>query len=426
MALPFTSNIRSFRKDDRGGVTIIFGLMAVGLTMFAGIALDYSRINHERSRVASALDSAALAAGKALLDGRMSDADVQTMAQSYFDQNMKLAERFGKIREFSVQIDRTTSAIQVSAEVEVEMTLTRLLGIDKTVFPVTASTSFDQKDIELSMALDITGSMGSPGKLDALKLASKDLFDILMPDGGTPNKVRIALAPYSSGVNAGSYARAVTGVVAPPGNCTFEREGPNQATELAPALGRYLKAAGSAGVPNTARCPTSGEIVPLTDDKSLLRRSVEGYEAFGSTAGHLGTQWAWYMISPEWKTIFTGNNSAVDYSDTKTKKAMILMTDGLFNTIGGRNDGDSSPAATRSQQLAVEMCNSMRGKGVAVYTVGFKLDEIPNRAQRDKAAQTLLDCAGSARNYYDAANAEDLRNAFKAIADQINNLRLTN
>jgi hypothetical protein len=45
------------------------------------------------------------------------------------------------------------------------------------------------------MALDVTGSMGSAGKLDALKAAAQDLFDILLPDGGKPHKVRIALAP---------------------------------------------------------------------------------------------------------------------------------------------------------------------------------------------------------------------------------------
>jgi len=52
-----------------------------------------------------------------------------------------------------------------------------------------------QQDIDLSMALDVTGSMGSAGKLDALKAAAQDLFDILLPDGGKPHKVRIALAP---------------------------------------------------------------------------------------------------------------------------------------------------------------------------------------------------------------------------------------
>lgn len=420
-----TTNPMNFRSDERGGIGILFGISTMVITMLAGIAIDFSRVNHERTRVAASLDAAALAAGKALLDGRLSDGDVEKIARGFFNQNMAVAARFGTVKDLSVNVDRANSGVTVSANVEVPMTITRIAGFEKFEFPVSASTSFEQNDIELSLALDVTGSMAPAGKMDALKSASSDLFDILLPDGGTPNKVRIALAPYSSGVNAGTYSTAATGGLAPR-DCTFERDNSNQANEFAPTPGNYLKMAGSPGIPSNAQCPTSALIVPLTDDKSMLRNSVQSYTPGGSTAGHLGTQWAWYMISPEWKTIFTGNAMPVDYSDKKTKKAMILMTDGLFNTFGGRSEGDASAAAAKSQKLAVDMCKAMRDKGVLVYTVGFKLDEIYNVTQRQKATQTLLDCAGSSRNFFDAANGDDLREAFKAIAEQINHLRLTN
>ena len=41
-------------------------------------------------------------------------------------------------------------------------------------------------------------------------------------------------------------------------------------------------------------------MVPLSDDKAYLRRTVEGYRDGGTTAGHLGTAWGWYLVSPEW------------------------------------------------------------------------------------------------------------------------------
>jgi Flp pilus assembly protein TadG len=89
MAFPLASSIGSFRTDERSGVATMFGLMAIGLTMFAGVGIDYSRVNHERSRVAAALDSGSLAAGKALFDGSLNDADVHQRAQAFFDQNIK-------------------------------------------------------------------------------------------------------------------------------------------------------------------------------------------------------------------------------------------------------------------------------------------------------------------------------------------------
>jgi Flp pilus assembly protein TadG len=149
MAFPLVSSIGSFRTDERGGVATMFGLMAIGLTMFAGAAIDYSRVNHERSRVAAALDSASLAASKELFDGSLNDADVQRRAQAFFDQSMKVAERFGTINSLDVQIDRANSGVTITATVSLPMTLTRLGGVNDFVFPVVASTSYEQQDIEL-------------------------------------------------------------------------------------------------------------------------------------------------------------------------------------------------------------------------------------------------------------------------------------
>lgn len=418
MAFPFNSKLTSFRDDERGGIAIMFGFMAFGVTLFAGVALDYSRINHERSRVASALDSAALAAGKALLDGRLTDAEVQERARAFFEQNVKVAQRFGSVNSFEVQVDRANSGIKVDASVQVPMTLTRLIGIETFVFPVTATASFERQDIELSMALDVTGSMGG-SKIDALKVAANDLFDILMPDGGTPNKVRIALAPYSSGVNAGAYATDVTGLATVTGGCTYEREKPSQVDDSAPSTGNYLSAIGSPGIAAGAVCPTSASVVALTDDKELLRSEVRAYEAYGSTAGHLGAQWAWNLLSPNWAGIFTGANAPADYGNKNTMKAMILMTDGRFNTVAGKFDYDDSPTAQRSSKLAVEACEGARGNGVTVYTIGFQLDDA-------KATQTLKDCAGNERRFFQASTGEELRDVFKSIAEQIISLRLTN
>ncbi len=422
MAAPLTLAARTFRKDERGGVAIIFGLSAMAITMFAGVALDYSRIMHERIRVASAIDAAALAAGKAMLDGRLTDDDVKTMARAYFDQNLAGGSRFGSLESFDVQIDRSTSGIAIEADVKVEMTLTRVAGYDSVVFPVRATAMLEQQDIELSLALDVTGSMSPVGKIDALKRAGKDLVRTLLPEEGTPNKVRIALAPYSSGVNAGALASAVTGKTV--SVCTFEREGGDLASEAAPASGDYLKTKGSPGIAKNASCPGRA-VKTLSSDRDALLTEFDYYTASGSTAGHLGALWAWYMLSPSWNAVL--GSDAAPYNDGKTKKALVLMTDGLFNTIGGTNDGDSSTTAARSQQIAMEACSEMRRQGIMVYTVGFKLDEISSTTLRQRAENTLRDCSGNnPARHFDAAREADLISAFQTIAEQLNNLRLTN
>lgn len=424
MSHAITPQMSRFHTDESGAVALMFGLTAIMLAMFAALAVDLSRVQHERSRVASALDAAALAAGKAMLEGK-SVGEVRRSAQAYFERNVKVAEKFGTIIHMQVHVDPAKTGVKVEATVEVPMTLARIGGFDKFTFPVVAETTFKQQDIELSMALDVTGSMRGAGKLDALKAASNDLFDILLPNGGTAHKVRIALAPYSSGVNAGAFATTATGAPAARG-CTFERQNTGVISDATPGPGTFFSAIGSPGIDRDATCPTSSVIVPLTSDKRTLRDEVAAYSANGSTAGHLGVQWAWNMLSPDWSGIFGAGSAPVAYGDGKTRKAMVLMTDGLFNTIGGANHGDFSPNAARSQQLAKDMCAAMRTKGITIYAVGFKLDEIPDISLRNRAAQTLQECAGDPRNYFDARSATALREAFQAIGEQVNNLRLTN
>ena len=52
-----------FARDDRGSVAVIFGLMLLAFLMVAGVAIDYGRLHHTKSRLVSAADAAALVGG---------------------------------------------------------------------------------------------------------------------------------------------------------------------------------------------------------------------------------------------------------------------------------------------------------------------------------------------------------------------------
>lgn len=414
---------QSFSRNESGNITIIFGLSIIVFILAAGMGVDLARVLDTKSRMISAADAAALAAGRALQDGRLTDSDVIAAAENYFLANVANGKTpFGTVKDVAATLDRSSGAVTVSAKADVKMTLTAVAGFGTITVPVQSSAKFEQLDIELSMALDVTGSMMG-GKISSLKSATKDLVEILLPDGGTPNKVRIALAPYSSGVNAGNLASAATNGRTT--TCTYEREGTDPTGDQAPSTGNFLKSPGYGGVPAGASCPVGAKVVALTTDKSTLLGSVDAYSAGGSTAGHIGVAWASYLISPEWAGVVGSASAPVAYRDGKTVKALVLMTDGLFNTVGGVNYGDSSTQATQSQQWAKSICTGLRDHGVVVYTVGFKLNEIPNATQRTSAADTLRDCAGSDQRYFDADNGTALSDAFVAIAKQLNNLRLT-
>ena len=174
----------------------------------------------------------------------------------------------------------------------------RVAGVESFTLPKSAIAIFDQKDVEVSLQLDLTGSMGGR-KIADLKVATKNLIDILLPDNKTGQKIRVGYAPFSAGVNVGDLLKAVDGNRASPNNCTYERlTTAMEATDAGP----YAKDAFKIRADLTGavqQCPNT-PIVPMTDDKAKLKSTVDTFNAVSSTAGQLGAAWAWYLVSPNW------------------------------------------------------------------------------------------------------------------------------
>lgn len=390
-----------FAADERGVVAPIFGLMAIMLFFVAGMAIDYGRATHMRSKIAAAADGAALAAGRAMLDGRLTDDEVKTLGRKFFFENISHGGKFGDVNNVDFTLNRDQSTVTIHVDAAVPMTITKVQGFEEAAIGVDSAVNADQQDIELAMALDVTGSM-SGSKIADLRTAATDLVDILMPSGGTPNKVRIAIAPYSASVNAGVYAATVTHGASANG-CVHERGGAQAFTDAAPGPSTWL------GFTHGLYCP-SAEVIPLTDDPDALKHTISRLSAGGSTAGHIGTAWADYLISPRWAGIWPASSAPVAYNDGKTLKAVVLMTDGEFNTWYVNANGDSGVQARK-------VCAEMKKNNVTVYTIGFMS---PPEAQ-----DLLKECASSENHFFNAENGNQLRSAFIEIAQHLNNLRLT-
>lgn len=410
------SNVRkrSFAGNEEGTIAIIFALTLTVVTLMTGLAIDFGRIYHAERKLTGAIDAAALAAAKALRETSASDDRVKEVAAAFFEDNLKGGGGYANIRSLDIQVDRANNAVTINVETDVPTTFFNLAGVQAVSVPKSSVAIYDSKDIELGLQLDVTGSMAGR-KLADLKDAVGELLDIVLPDSGNPNKVRVGLAPFAAGVNAGAYAAAVSEGRATNG-CVYERRtAADQSTDIAPAGTHALKAASD--VKGADPCPGFAHILPMTTDKSLLRRTVKGWSANGSTAGHLGAAWAWYLLSPNWSAIWPAASRPAAYEDGKTMKAVILMTDGIYNTVGGVSDGDNGSTAAKSKKFAEDTCLAMRDKGITVYTIGFQAPA--------PAKDALTKCASDASKFYDAADGDQLKAAFKSIASELNNLRLS-
>ena len=185
--------------------------------------------------------------------------------------------------------------------------------------------------------------------------------------------------------------------------CVSERAGPEAFTDKTPGPFSWI---GNEAV----FCPSTS-VVPLTKNRTVLNNSIDAMLPVGPTAGHIAVAWSWYLVSPEWAGIWPASSRPLEYSDPDALKAVILMSDGEFNTEYER----ATLGASKDQ--AMNLCSQMRAKGVVVFSVAF---QAPPEAQI-----TLKDCANNESRYFEANSGEELLAAYSAIASQLSVLSLS-
>ena len=204
-------------------------------------------------------------------------------------------------------------------------------------------------------------------------------------------------------------------------SCVTERPGASHRNDHAsPSSGGFLgpfnqSASGSTNKLNYSedgKCMTAGRelpaVIPLTNQRATIEDFFRNATIGGSTPGHLGHAWAWYMLSPEWNSIWPSESRAAEYSDATVMKAAIIMTDGEYNT-------QYSSETSKDQALA--LCSGMRAAGIKVFTIGFGFT---SNAADTAAADTLKQCVNNeAGSYFLAYDGDALRQAFKDIGQQL-------
>ena len=425
----FSQTADRMARDERGTIAIITGLIFIVLCGGVAMAMDGARGYTVAHRAASALDSALLATGRRLAK-EGSNFNAQTFAQGYFDNQMQTMQSGTEAETYNpivLNVDTNAGTVSASVTATVPTTFGALLGVDQLTVSKSATVAYGNQDLELALMIDVTGSMnwsagGGLTKLEALKASVGNLTNILMKDpnaGG--GRVRVAVAPYSTSVNAGTYAAAVSNNTSND-NCVVERlTNPNN--DNAPSVSidalRSIEVANSelqSGSYGRYRCPAA-EVVALTDSKSEVVNAVNSYSASGGTAAHLGIAWAWYLISDKWNGIF-GKNAAPK-GDTATIKAVILMTDGEYNTA---YQGVTGQDLVNPYNTAAQLCQNMKADGIRIFSVGFQLPSVT-------AADSLRDCASldeaGNKQFYQPSTPDELNAVYASIATKLSSLRIS-
>lgn len=220
--------------------------------------------------------------------------------------------------------------------------------------------------------------------------------------------------------------------------CVSERQGGNAHSDRAPG-----------GAPVGLAYPSSDNpclgnvITPLTDDKKLLHDTIgsgsTGYKAVGSTAGQIGVEWGWYMLSPTFGSMFPEDSRPEAANTAQRLKVMVLMTDGEFNTpyCDGVVAGAISGSGDLNQHIrcptevnnpfdfSVKTCNAMKSQGYLIYTVGLAINDSAGGPGIDTAKEVMQGCASGPGFVYFPNNGTSLKSAFVAIGRDISQLRIS-
>lgn len=436
--------LRRFRQD-RGAVAVQFALLIVPMTVAVFGAVDVSRASGEKMRLQDALDAATLAAARspATTDEGLQAVGEKVLAADLAASKATLTSSSFRLEGSKVVATAQASMATVIASLWMDGDMT--IGAD-------AEVTRSSNNIEVALALDVTGSMAGQ-KITDLKSAAKELVDLVVQDQQSPYYTKLAIVPYAAAVNAGTYAGSLrgsytAGTCTTPGcaaykftnaqgnnktfnisTCVTERTGGDAFTDAAPGgapLGRNY--------PSTSNPCLGATIMPLSTDRTALKSKIDGLTAAGSTAGHLGLAWGWYMVSPGFASLWQTASQPAAYGSDKLLKVVVLMTDGAFNTTyckgviskdSGSGSGSSAdhincnaPNGDAFSQ-AQALCSNMKAQGVIIYTVGFDVAD-------DQAAEDIMtECATDAQHVYLPSTGAALKDAFRAIGQDISRLRIS-
>lgn len=145
--------IRQFKKDEDGGLIVLTLLLLISMLVVGGMAVDFMRFESERTKLQSVSDRAVLAAANL-----NQERDAGAVLTDFFT-----AEGYGNAIVGEPFIDKTAngSEIRLSSQIDMDTFYLRLIGMDTLTAPANASAIEGTGNVEVSLVLDISGSMGN-------------------------------------------------------------------------------------------------------------------------------------------------------------------------------------------------------------------------------------------------------------------------
>lgn len=471
------TQVRRFMRDTRANVAMIVGLSMIPITIAAGTGLDMARAMIVRSRLAEALDAAGLAVGATQ---GLSQTQMQTLAQQYFNANYTAGSSFGIPASVTVTpgtaSNGATTSVTLSTSVQMPTTLMNIVGISTMDVGYTSQIVWGQTKLWVALALDNTGSMcqsdsspnasspcsrpSSGSKIAVLKTATASLLTTLKGAAVNSGDVMVSIVPFTTAVNVGTSNKSASWLTFAPWDAAGTGDGSYQNQKTCTGSGRNQKCTTTqVWVPNDSTHSTwNGCIMDRNQDydtENTAAVTSNTNTLFPAAPGTLAQNSNWSLTCPTqmigltdvlsstgwtnlnntvtnmtaggatnqtiglawaWQTMTDGNPMNSGALPQYTSQILIILSDGLNTQDRWTGDGSDEDSGTDSRMSKV--CTNAKAGGVTIYAVFVDIGGTQGNSS------VLQNCATDSNHYFDLTSASQITTAFNEIATQITQLRV--
>jgi hypothetical protein len=342
---------RRFAQREDGTVTAFAIMMFILMVAASGIAIDVMRYETQRTQLQYTLDRAVLAAASLT-----QPYNPEGVVRDYFS----IAGIEGYRLDVRVDQGLNFRRVHAYAELETRSLFMRLFGVRVMTSPAFGAAEERVRRIEVSMVLDISGSMGDNNRMTNMRPAAREFVtEVLNANDNVNNEllVSVSIVPYNGRVNGGDLIESVFTFdnVHTQSNCARFSAADFATTAIDPSVpirrlshwDRYGEDYDRAFRDPHCQTDEYAAILPWEYRENVLHDHINALNTGGWTAIDVGMNWAVALLDPTAGPALNGLIASGDVHedmadrpapfrdgdvnttlDDETIKVVVLMTDG--------------------------------------------------------------------------------------------------
>ena len=372
-ARALTSKLSAFRRDEEGSMIVFTLFILVLMLIVGGMAVDFMRFEARRTKLQGVVDRAVLAAAD--LDQVQ---DSKAVVRDYFEKAGMLDQLKG---EPIVTPGNNYREVTANGELKMNTFFLKLIGMNQLSASATSTAVEGIGDIEISLIIDISGSMGyslvnddgstptmtdpntgvtrAVTRMDRLQQAATNFVSTLLTNDNK-DKISISLIPYSEHVNIGpnifnninttavhNFSHCVEFPAAAYSTTVFDTSATYTQVQHLQTNSEYNSSGNRINDITEPVCPfySFERVTPLSQNATALNAQINALRPRAGTSIFLGLKWGVTLLDPSFKPVLNAlpsntidavfsdrpgtYSTSTSTSSGDTQKYVVLMTDGV-------------------------------------------------------------------------------------------------